>query len=187
MMPGKMRFALPASLAAVAAGVLAASLSTAVAVDNRATDRPARGIERAEADHLLSQAARLAQAGDFAGLCQSVATAQGPCRSLLDYTKSKGWLPGTNAPIVISERRYPGSDHGQETLVLHIAGARSDGSRYETDFPVIRTDVGEIKSIAPVYWSGMIFDGSQLRCDQGSNEACVRDQASPPPTDPKLG
>lgn len=185
-MPGKTRFALPISLTAVAAGVLAASLAIAAVMTDRVADRPAPGIERAEADHLLSQAVRLAQAGDFAGLCQAVAAAQGPCRALLDYTKSQGWRPGTSTPVVINERRYPGSDHGKQTLVLHLAGTRSDGSHYEADFPVIRDHVGQVKGMAPVYWSGMTFDGSQLRCVQGSNEACVRDQAPPPPTEPKF-
>jgi hypothetical protein len=180
MMPGKRRIAQPAALVAVAAGLLVASISTAVAVNNRATDGPAPGIERAEAEDLLSRAVRLAQAGDFAGLCQSVGTASGMCRSMLDYTTSEGWLPGTGTPIVTDVRRYPDSSHGVETLVLHVAGVRADGSRYETDFPVIRTDAGEVTSTAPVYWSGMTFNGSQVTCDQASNEVCARNQVSPP-------
>jgi hypothetical protein len=182
-MPGKRRFARPAALAAVAAGILGVSVYAGTAVNGQASGPPAPGIERAEADALLARTVQLAQAGDFAGLCQAVAPSAGPCRSLLDYTKSQDWLPGTSTPAVTNARRYPASSQSPETLVLHVTGVRFDGSRYETDFPVIRTDTGDVKSVTPVYWSGMKFASPQLTCGQ-VGEACAAVQAPGPHTGP---
>jgi hypothetical protein len=178
-MPSKRTITQPTVVAAAVAGLLVAS-STAVVMNKQANGGPAPGIERAEANDLLSRAVRLARAGDFAGLCQSVGAAAGPCRSILDYAMSEGWLPGNSIPTVTGVRRYPDSGHGQETLVLHVAGVRSDGSHYETDFPIVRIATGEVRSTGPVYWSGMIFDGSSAVCDQKAAEVCAQDEVSPP-------
>lgn len=166
--------------ATVVAGLLVAAVSGAVVISVRASHGPARGVERAEAEGLLARAVRLARAGDLTGLCRSVADAPGPCRSILDYTRSKAWVPGVDAPVVVEVRRYPGSDHGEATLVLRVAGSRADSSHYETDFPVIRNETGAVKGIAPVYWSGMSFDGSRSTCDHAADEACARYRVATP-------
>ncbi|WJK41484.1 hypothetical protein O7608_03350 [Solwaraspora sp. WMMA2056] len=180
MMFSRRGIAKPGALSAAAVGLLGIFIATAVTVMDWALDEPSRHIERTQAEDLLSRAAVLAQAGNSTGLCQTVAATSATCRSLLDYTESKGWEAGADPPRVVDTRRYPKTSHTSETLVLRVAGVRADGSHYESDFPVIRTPEGEIRSTAPVYWSGVVFDESQIECNQADGDACAQDIISPP-------
>lgn len=98
-------------------------------------------IAERDATELLARTVRLAQAGDFARLCQAVAESpEGRCRDLVDDAESQGMMPGPEAPKVLGAKRYPATDNQYEIVVLRVAGTRADGSRYEADFPVTWVD-----------------------------------------------
>lgn len=165
------------SLSALAAGAaLLGILSTAVIVSAKSTSDRTRRIESADARELLSETVRLARTGNFANLCQEVAARSTICRSLLSYTTSENWLPDNDDPTIVSIVRYPATSNSEESLVLHLKGKRADGMTYESDFPVIRASGGEVKSPAPIYWSGITFVGSLENCRQQDGEACGQNQ-----------
>lgn len=174
-------------LAVAVAGVALAGSLIAIAVTDDGTPRPPRYPRIAERDatELLAKTVRLAQSGDFARLCQAVAESpRGRCQFLVDDVESQGMMPGPDAPKVLHVKRYPATERQPEILVLRVAGARADGSRYEADFPVTWVDgQSGIKSPTPIYWSGVQFDATSDRCEgeRPENEVCAQDTAVAPP------
>lgn len=155
----------------IVAVVAAGTLFTAAFLHGTRQDGPDLPIEQYQAEKLLYQAVRLAQAGDFAGLCQSVATTPGPCQFLLQSARDAGWEPGPDIPQVIGTTRRPGS------LLLHLAGTRADGSSYTADFEVVHQGA-DLRARTPVYWSGVQV--SQGECITSANQVeCTG--ALPPP------
>jgi hypothetical protein len=145
------------------AAVTAGTLLTAVLVNQLRQDEPDLPVERHQAEELLHEAARLAQAGDFDGLCQSVATTTGMCEFLLQTARDGGWKPGPDLPRVV------GATRRDESLTLHLTGTRADGSSYTADFHVVR-ERGELRSATPVYWSGVRFEDSECTTSATSVE-----------------
>lgn len=174
-------------LAVAVAGVALTGSLIAIAVTDHSAAHPSQypPIAERDATELLARTVRLAQAGDFARLCQAVAESpQGRCRDLVDDAESQGMMPGPEAPKVLDAKRYPATDNQYEILTLRVAGARADGSRYEADFPVTWVDgQAEIKSPTPIYWSGVRFDATSEPCEgpQPENEVCAQDEVAPPP------
>jgi hypothetical protein len=139
-------------------GLVFAGLAVIVAGLTLSTDRTPRTNEPvtlAEAEALLDQAVRLAQAGDFAGLCESVSGRRGVCGFLLESAEDMHRTPGDLAPTVVGS-----AYHGETTLVLRLRGVTGEGVPYEADFPVSREGGSEPRCSMPVYWSGVQFMGA---------------------------
>lgn len=173
-------------LAVAIAGVALTGSLIAIAVTDDSPMHPSQypPIAERDATKLLAKTVRLAQAGDFARLCQAVAESpEGRCRDLVDYAESEGMMPGPEAPRVLDAKRLPATDNQREHLVLRVAGVRADGSRYEADFPVTWVD-GQpgIKSPTPIYWSGVRFASAEP-CEgpQPANEVCAQAEVEAPP------
>jgi hypothetical protein len=118
--------------------------------------QPDQPITRAEAEALLDQAVRLAQAGDFTNLCESVASASGICRGLLQSAEDMDATPGSLAPTVLSSS-YVDKANSSPTRVLHLSGVTGENKRYNADFAVIRDGSKGLRSLTAVYWSGVRF------------------------------
>lgn len=103
---------------------------------------------------LLIEAVRLAQAGDYTGLCQSVALDAGICQFLLTAARDQGLEPGRVMPDVLEVARPM-----EGRVSLHLRGTYPDGTTYLSQFKVVRFpggDAGEqVRSVTPVYWSPM--------------------------------
>lgn len=104
---------------------------------------------RAEAEAVLDEAVRLARAGDYTGLCQSVAFATGICRNLILGSQEAGWYPSQDRPEVLGLRQT-----ADGSTVLRLRGKRADGSAFTSDFDVLRDDRG-VRGGTVVYWSGV--------------------------------
>ena len=76
---------------AVAAGAVAMAAAVVTAFGPVRAPQPGQPVTRAEAEALLDQAVRLAQAGDFTNLCESVASASGICRGLQARQSMRPW------------------------------------------------------------------------------------------------
>lgn len=112
-------------------------------------------VSRSDGEALLSETVRLAQAGDFTKLCQTIATSEGICGFLLDGARQAGRAPGPAGPEIVRV-----TDTAVDRLVFHLRGVRADGSSYTSDFPVTRDESGDLRSHTPVYWSGVRLDDS---------------------------
>lgn len=108
-----------------------------------------RAGHRAEAEALLDRTVQLAQAGNFAGLCDSVADTPGTCEFLLQSAEDMHATPGHIAPTVVGE------SYVDKTLVLHLSVVTGEGKVHDADFAVVRR--GDVRSLTPVYWSGVTF------------------------------
>lgn len=145
-------------------------------------------IQRSDAEALLDEAVRLAQSGDFAGLCQSVAASRGNCEVLLTSAREAGWKPGLTKPVVVGTTGYDDTESSPQTLVLHVEGVRADSSKYTSDFSVIRDNTKGnslgLGSLTPVYWSGVKFGNSSGPCAEqltSPGSVCARGAATAPP------
>jgi hypothetical protein len=117
------------------------------------TERPTHTVPtRDEANALLADAHRLAQARDYNGLCQAVAQDAAACKQVLDWASIAHAAPSAATPSVVSARSVPDTGTAQGAEVLHIQGSRADGSAYTNDFSVVRTTNGQIRSQNAVYW-----------------------------------
>ena len=134
-------------------------------------------VERAAAEALLADTARLARDGDHSGLCRAVAASPGICRFLLDAAAKGGWEPGPDVPEVVSVSR-----HGR-SLVLHLRGTLADGSPFTSDFQVgwIETPDDDLvlRSRTPVYWSGVELSRADCHVTRGA-AACSAVATAPP-------
>jgi hypothetical protein len=162
-------------IALVAAGFLAVvSAITAGPMETGSLDRP---ILRAEAETLLGQAVRLAQAGNYAELCETVAASHRMCRGQIDSARGAGWIPGQGHPEVRSATFREGRGGIRPMLVLEVAGTRADGSLYRSDFAVIRTETTRLGSLTAVYWSDVRVDPASP-CEAGSSP-CAKADTTP--------
>lgn len=175
-----------ALLAVAVAGVALAGTLIALAVTDDGPTHPSQypPIAERDATQLLAKTVRLAQTGDFARLCRTVSVwPHGQCEFLLEGVESDGMLPGPEAPKVLDAKRLPATDNQREYLVLRVAGARADGSRYEADFPVTWDDrQPELRSPTAIYWTGVRFASAEP-CDgpQPENTVCAQAEVAPPP------
>jgi hypothetical protein len=107
---------------------------------------------RGEADALLADAHRLAQAHDFNRLCQAVAQDEKACQQVLQWAGIAHAAPSADAPSTLDAHTVPDTRTAQGAEVLHIHGTRADGTEYTNDFSVVRTTTGQIRSQNAVYW-----------------------------------
>jgi hypothetical protein len=137
----------------IIAGAVAATIIGAAVVIDLATTRPDPApVTLAEAEALLDQAVRLAQDGDFDGLCDTVGGLDsGICRGLLESARDMHRTPGGVAPTVVNSTR------DEHNLILHLRGVTGEGVPYTADFPVRRESSGP-RCFMPVYWSGVRFE-----------------------------
>lgn len=122
-------------------------------------------VDRAGAEALLHDTARLARDGDYDSLCQTVAESTGICRFLLE-TAGK---PGPETPDIVAVSRLG------ESLVLHLRGERADGTAFTSDFQVIGTDTPDgaaLRSRTPIYWSGVQLTPADCHVTDGG-AACT--------------
>ncbi|MFG1645661.1 hypothetical protein ACGFMK_35725 [Amycolatopsis sp. NPDC049252] len=122
-------------------------------------DRPAgpanlpEPVSRAEAESLLATAVSLARQPNF---CAVVAASEEQCRSEAAFAASVGWRPGDTPPRVTGVRQLPARvTGGSPVTVLELAGTRADATPFTADFATTRTDLARIRSLTPVYWSGV--------------------------------
>jgi hypothetical protein len=130
--------------------VVVHAVSTRAASDtgSQATPVPTRP----EAEALLSNAYRLAQAHDYAGLCQTVAQDPRACQQVLRWADTAHATASADLPSVVSVSTVPDTRTAQGAEVLHIRGTRADGTAYTNDFSAVRTATGQIRSQNAVYW-----------------------------------
>jgi hypothetical protein len=64
-------------------------------------------------------------------------------------------------------------------LVLEVQGARADGTPYESDFPVLRSNSGAVESPSPIYWSGLIYSDTPTPCGKAPHQACASQTSQP--------
>ncbi|GAB3501595.1 hypothetical protein [Amycolatopsis cihanbeyliensis] len=141
---------------------------------------PLSPVQRAEAEAVLAEAVRLSQAGEYEALCAQLPDHRGMCDIFLRDASREGWKPGPRPPEVTATRRQ----EGDPELILELAGTRADGSRYETDFSVTRTEEGLVARF-PVYWSPVnLVRGKSEPCDPpvGEHEACRKAVDVAPPS-----
>ncbi|UJW36923.1 hypothetical protein L3Q67_44980 (plasmid) [Saccharothrix sp. AJ9571] len=150
-------------------------VATAVLLETR-TPEPPQKVSQAEAEHLLSEAVRLAQAGDFAGLCRTISATRAACSDTL----TDAGMPGTGVPQILSVRAHDNS--ATPTLVLQVTGQRATGQPYISDFAVIRdaNHPDRVTSLTPVYWSGADF-ATASPCEAGKNDTCASSVDTAPP------
>jgi hypothetical protein len=129
-------------------------------------------VERAAAEALLDDTARLARDGDYAGLCRTIAASAGICRGLLRNAGE----PGPRTPVIVAVSRLG------ESLVLHVRGERADGTAFTSDFQVSWTDTpdgADLRSRTPIYWSGVQLDsGAECHVTDGA-AACTAVATAP--------
>lgn len=133
-------------------GGCAAFVAVDVATATVGTDgsRPTSAIPtRTEAEALLTKAYRLAQARDYAGLCQTVAQDRAACEQVLQWADIAHAAPSAEAPIVLGAAAAPATPTTQGAEVLRI---QDTGSASVSDFSVVRTTDGQIRSQNAVYW-----------------------------------
>ena len=124
-------------------------------------DRPSAGtaepVSRAEAESLLATAVSLATQPNFCAVSEE------QCRSEAAFAANAGWRPGDTPPRVTGVRQLPATvTGGSPVTVLGLAGARADATPFTADFATTRTDPTRIRSLTPVYWSGVGYrDRSQ--------------------------
>jgi hypothetical protein len=133
--------------------LMAAGVPTVVAASHDSKPPPdlSRPIQRAEAESLLRRTVALAQAGDIDAVCASIAADKGTC----DFQRRTDRTPGRIAPTVAGFAQIPGPS---PAAVLKLKGTYDDGTKYRSDFAVIRTAPDRLVSLTPVYWSGVKFD-----------------------------
>lgn len=153
-----------------AAAVTATILLTAWAINLLNQREPPPPVEQQQAEALLQEAFRFAQAGDYEGLCESVASVGGTCRFLLESARNGGWEPGPEIPQIVGTTRSPNS------LILHLTGTRLDRSTYTADFEVIR-EGPELRSRTPVYWSGVQVS-QNTSCRSSNNQVTCTDTST---------
>ncbi|MCT2584994.1 hypothetical protein [Actinophytocola gossypii] len=122
-------------------------------------------VDRAGAEALLDDTARLARDGDYERLCQTVAASAGICRGLLQTAG----LPGPDTPDIVAVSRLG------ESLVLHLRGQRADGTAFTSDFQVSWTDTADgpdLRSRTPIYWSGVQLVHADCHATDGAS-ACT--------------
>jgi hypothetical protein len=107
---------------------------------------------RAEADILLAEAHRLAQAHDYDGLCRTVAQDERACRQILQWASIAHAAPSADSPAVLAAHVVPDTRNTQGAEVLSIRGTRADGTTYTNDFSAVRTTDGQIRSQNAIYW-----------------------------------
>lgn len=102
-----------------------------------------------EAEVLLEKAVRLAQAGDYAGLCQTVALSSATCNVHLQEAELWGLVPGNTKPRVVAITQVR-----EDEVSLRLRGTYANGDSYMTEFVVLR-DQGQLRTDTPVYWLPM--------------------------------
>lgn len=114
---------------------------------------------RIEAETLLADAHRLAQAHDHVGLCQTVAQNPEMCRIGLQMADEARVAPSVDSPTVLGARTVPDRktlccpvSGTQGAEVLHIQGTHADGTVYQSDFSAVRAPDGQVRSQNAVYW-----------------------------------
>lgn len=149
--------------ALVVAGLVGASFLVV-----REVDRPAASVgdsqmtalpTRTEAEALLADAHRLAQAPNHADLCQTVAQNPEACQKILEWADQAHAMPSAESPSVVGTSTVPSTPNSQGATVLHIQGSRADGTVYTSDFSAVRTTSGQVRSQNSVYWYSN-FDSS---------------------------
>jgi hypothetical protein len=136
---------------AVTAVIIGIAVILHVSWNSPRDDRP---VSRVEAETVLDEAVRLAQAGDFAELCESVAADRGICRNLLQSAEDMGATPGDQPPTVVRTSYVEKSN----TRVLHLRGVTGENKPYTADFAVSRESSKGLRAFTVVYWSGVRYD-----------------------------
>jgi len=164
------RRALIAFATAVVTLLTGAVVATTLAGDS---DEPSPPVERSDAISLLNEAARLARARDFDGLCRSVAATVGTCEFLLQSAADSEWEPGPGTPTVTTTTRT------EKSLTLHLRGQRLDGSAYTSDFEVMWVeapgDGRALRSRTPIYWGGVTIT-APTTCETSPGQVRCRDR-----------
>ncbi|WP_216216511.1 hypothetical protein [Amycolatopsis aidingensis] len=142
---------------------------------------PLSPVQRDEAEAVLAEAVRLGRAGEYQALCERLPDYPHMCEQFLDSARREGWKPGPRPPEVTATRRQ----EGEPELILELTGTRTDGSRYQTDFEVIRTEEGLVARF-PVYWSPVnIVPGEPCAEPAGEHAACMQGVATAPSATPR--
>jgi hypothetical protein len=140
-------------------GTVAAACSSPRVVDPTSSVATITYPTSAAARSLLNTAVSYAQAHDYDGLCRAVAASPDNCRGLLQSAKAMRLEAGHSSPRV-TEELHAAEASGHPTLVLRLTGTHDDGSPYTSDFAVIDDGAGLVKSLTPVYWSGVKFSSN---------------------------
>ncbi|WP_434445508.1 hypothetical protein [Lentzea sp. E54] len=121
-------------------------------------------ITRDDAESLLRETVSFVQAGDYDGLCQSIATVPSICRHLTTGARTQAPSADAASPAVTSFTADIDQSGSKQVAVLRLRGTHADGSQYTSDFPVVRERrEGSVRlsSPTPVYWSGVEYTVSQ--------------------------
>ena len=116
---------------------------------------PASPPLEAEARHFVAEAVRLAQAGDFVGLC---AMGGGNCERILE-TAGRDNVP-LDAPTIVGVHTVPNQHHADGSWsaggqLVELCGTDRHGDKYETQMIVFRDKGDRLIAIEPIYWSGI--------------------------------
>ncbi|MBP2329614.1 hypothetical protein JOF56_009999 [Kibdelosporangium banguiense] len=99
---------------------------------------------------------------------------------LLADTYRRGGGQDQRRPGIVGVSRY--QEGTGPMLVLRIVGVRADGSRYDSGFGVVRTNIGDdrdrLVSRTPIFWSGVNLWSSARPCPAGGNfDVCFRSRS----------
>lgn len=134
--------------------LVAAPLIVTMLVIDQNPQVPADPVTVDAAERVLDEAVRLAQAGNYGGLCQSVALSEGTCDFLLRAARDRDLKPGPDRPRITEITRLR---EGRVKLLLQ--GTYPNGVTYISEFIVLRAqdgdDAGQLRTVTPVYWSPM--------------------------------
>lgn len=160
-------------LIAVAVGVAVLAVGGSILLRAGGAERAAaaaqdRPVSMGEAKALLERTVRLARAGEYDRICETLTDQPGSCRRLLADARASGYGPGAEPPTV------NGSSRTKHSLILHMHGQRGQGDKlYGADFAVTRDATGRAVAYTPIYWSGVLVDAERItscsqRLDAGS-------------------
>ncbi|WP_134045915.1 hypothetical protein [Amycolatopsis arida] len=171
----------PAARTGVVVSVFVALVTAGVLTSVQGSDGDhAATISVSSAENLLGEAVRLAQAGDYAGLCQSVALNSRTCDFLLEAARERGLSQWGGAPRIVYVTR-PSDDR----LTLHLEGKYPDGTTYFSEFTVVGVrhdgDEWQLRSVTPVYWSPMLPAGGKCTQAAAGHVECGGDLEVAPP------
>ncbi|MDX8029390.1 hypothetical protein SK803_04170 [Lentzea sp. BCCO 10_0856] len=129
-------------------------------------------VTQEDAEILLEETVAYAKAGDYDGLCRSLATEPSVCRQLAEDARAQAPSTGGAHPAVTGFTADAGQFSLNRVSVLHLRGTRADGTQYTSDFAVVRrpSEGGrQVSSLTPVYWSGVKYSAGQP-CKDGEHQ-----------------
>ncbi|WP_089950840.1 hypothetical protein [Lentzea xinjiangensis] len=132
-------------------------------------------VSQQDAESLLRDVANFAKAGDYDGICRSIATEPSLCRHLAQDARAQAPIDAV-LPAVTGYTVDAGESGSNRVSVLHLQGRHADGTQYTSDFAVVRVKregIVRLSSVTPIYWSGVKYSpGGACRDGSRPGRAC---------------